>query len=835
MSGELRDNVVSIENKKELSKKRPDVIRQAAEHSSAWLKSRLQALFESVDDALFDLAERAENNNVQTQYFDGMRELRKKRRLVEQQIQAEFDQAFQRFRNGMALFSDQTAGDQESDEDSLSLVDDSELEESLAITSMIAKGENKFSKSLFAINHRFGIANACPPPADDQSPVGPACLCQCFRVSLDAVQAEISVMLILYKLYDKLVISHLGDLYDELNSYMIEQKILPRIKHSRFRSNASESGSMPDERADPESDPEHELEPEEAALSGEPSSDGPSVQSEPRSGGFRLFESIQGLLANRRKRRDPAPDSEAGQHAGGTSGSTGAPSSSSNGQQHVASAPAVDTNQMLNALTMLQAEAISRLTSQQDGSSREAVHAMDDTPVKSAMIEQIKALSGLDQPGSLPGEEEDAIDLVAMLFEYIQEDRNLPDSMQMLIGRLQIPYIKVALLDQHLFAKSEHPARQLLNRIADAGVGWSDEADPGRKLYTKIADIVDNVIRDFDDDIHLFEQLLLDFDAFETKRHKRVAVAEKRATEAAKGHERLQQARSKAAEAVSERIDGCELPLLVDELIRKPLANAMVLQWLRNGEQGYEWIRSLSLVEDLIWSVQPKESSADVARLQSTLPHISQHLRSCLESVAYQESDIKAVFSDMKTLYKTLISEKYHKRLTIPEGVSEESREAIMTLALPETVQHHKHEDMLEVAEKIRAESGDQTLDINDVFMTQINELKIGTWFTFRQPESDQLIRAKLSWKSPITSKFLFVNQKGLKVADKSIVELAESIKSGHAQVLDNVPLFDRALQQIMTTLSDDSEDSADEGPPADPSSPAAPDEATEPSPPDAG
>ena len=39
--------------------------------------------FEQVDDALFDLAEKGENNAAQIHYFDGMREVRKRRPGIE--------------------------------------------------------------------------------------------------------------------------------------------------------------------------------------------------------------------------------------------------------------------------------------------------------------------------------------------------------------------------------------------------------------------------------------------------------------------------------------------------------------------------------------------------------------------------------------------------------------------------------------------------------------------------------------------------------------------------------------------------------------------------------
>jgi hypothetical protein len=45
-------------------------------------------MFEHVDDALFDLAEKAENNAAQMHYFDGMREVRKRRPVVERNFLA---------------------------------------------------------------------------------------------------------------------------------------------------------------------------------------------------------------------------------------------------------------------------------------------------------------------------------------------------------------------------------------------------------------------------------------------------------------------------------------------------------------------------------------------------------------------------------------------------------------------------------------------------------------------------------------------------------------------------------------------------------------------------
>src|SRR5438105_3621493 len=106
------------------------------------------------------------------------------------------------------------------------------------------------------------------------------------------------------------------------------------------------------------------------------------------------------------------------------------------------------------------------------------------------------------------------IELVAMLFDFIFETRDLPDSIKALIGRLQIPVLKAAMLDGAFFSKKSHPSRLLVNALADAGIGWSPAAGRDDPLYRKIEQIVHRVLDDFADDIALFDELRKDLEAF---------------------------------------------------------------------------------------------------------------------------------------------------------------------------------------------------------------------------------------------------------------------------------------------------------------------------------
>jgi hypothetical protein len=64
-----------------------------------------------------------------------------------------------------------------------------------------------------------------------------------------------------------------------------------------------------------------------------------------------------------------------------------------------------------------------------------------------------------------------AIDTMALIFEAIFESDELPDAIRAALGSLQIPLLRVAIVDPALLSREAHPARLLLNRIGHAALG----------------------------------------------------------------------------------------------------------------------------------------------------------------------------------------------------------------------------------------------------------------------------------------------------------------------------------------------------------------------------
>jgi hypothetical protein len=375
--------------------------------------------------------------------------------------------------------------------------------------------------------------------------------------------------------------------------------------------------------------------------------------------------------------------------------------------------------------------------------------------------------------------------------------------MQAMLSRLQIPYLKVAILDRHLFTQKAHPARLLLDQMAQACIGWSEESDRDHRLYDKIKDSVEVLLKDFDDDVGIFERMRADFENFVDTSKKRAELAEQRAAEATRGREKLHQARRIAAAEIRKRIDARQLPAMIQSILTRPWANYLVLTLLRQGEESKEWKQALRFADEFIWSAEAKNNDADKARLRSLLPVIEKHLRHGLTTVAYHDNDIKQLLQGLNSYYERTL------RQTSPGHSAQSGMDAAPAelLEIVSKVASGTSENETAVEEIVmhRVPDADSTIDtsetIDDEFLVQAKSMKVGTWVEFSDAETGTKERAKLSWISPITAKYLFVNRKGLKVADKTVFALASEMRHGATLVLEEVPLFDRALDAIVERL----------------------------------
>ena len=717
--------------------------------ASKRLQQWIGNMFEHVDDALFDLAEKAENNAAQMHYFDGMRDVRKRRPAIERHFLAAISRSIGELTRPAA--PPPSVGMSAPGGLELSLVADNELEESLAITSMIGKNESRLARDLFAVNQRLSVICGGHKIDDAGNPVAPAILSQSFRQALHELSADMRVKLIIYKLFDRYVLSSLEELYQEINLELVRAGVLPQLRHEVAR----HPGAKP------------------AAASAGPADTGVTASAAAEESGEIPSDLLQTLHALFSARRGEAVVAD------------GSPAA--HGAVHHGPLPSV--NELLGALSVLQSQIVSAGPLPQARPDDAADLSREVMQLKGQLLSQIGALRG-ERSSHVASIDEDTIDLVGMLFEFILEDRNLPAQMQVLLARLQIPYLKAAILDRKMFAHRQHPARRLLDNLAEQAKSWSEESDRDQRLHDKVKSIVELLLHEFDDDMGIFDRLLVDLQQFQDSNKRRSELAEQRVAESTRGREKLEQARRVAAREIIDRIGTRKLPPLVHGVLARAWANHLVLTALRQGEASPEFRAALHFVDDFIASTQPVNDAQGRQQLRQMLPGIERALRVGLANVAFQEGDIERLLTQLHAYYRQQLGEKVD-----PAEVAGGGEDAAI-LAIPDSIQP--------VVDHAAADDG---FDSEAVAVSpdspewqQVQALQPGTWLEFCLAD-EAMTRAKLSWISPMSGRYLFVNRRGLKVADYAPQELAVLIADGHARVLAANALFDRAMTAIVGRL----------------------------------
>jgi hypothetical protein len=445
----------------------------------------------------------------------------------------------------------------------------------------------------------------------------------------------------------------------------------------------------------------------------------------------------------------------------------------------------IDLNSMLNALSILQTDLLNKAKIENSDSK-------SPTEIKQELLDQLHSLDEKSKEKVVRKKDEDTIDLVGMLFQFIVDDRDLPAEIQVILARLQIPYLKIALEDKNLFADKTHPARVLLDKLSLASVGWTQENDVKNKFSNKLTEITHRIFDSETYDKDFFDEIINDFDKFRLKQKKKSEVLQRRTQEKSLGQDKIQQAKEYTAKLLVSKMTNKHMPILVRDILLGEWSNVLVLIFLRHNEKSSDFAEKVSFVDNAIRLSNQNEdiNFEDVNDLSKLY-----------------ESGLKLVAFNAKELI-----DKQHQLVECINEIHNLKSESSIEIIPPEDVLklseiRNKKHDIVDYIEEIiePIEDAEEVEIVEDDYSQIIRDLKVGTWLEFSQEGSDT-IRAKLSWISPITGKYLFVNSRGLKITDKTINSLAKGLRDKSIRILQQVALFDRALSAIATKMQDKDE-----------------------------
>ena len=733
------------------------------------LAEHLTGVFAQVDDTLFECAEKAENNQVQTLFFDNMREIRRQRPQIERSYHQQIAQNFSDFLEGKLKPPPSTS---KLDAEHMALVQNEDYEESLQVTNMVSRVKARCAQSLFALEQRLALLNNGQKLGEDINPFGPQMIAQAFRDALTPCPFPLRIKVILYTLFDTHVMQSLDSIYTALNQRLIDAGVLPNLKYTAQRNNPllrpKASTAAPTEQA-PEGSSSASN-----SQTGTPSAPAPGqsykpvttdLSGPPPSDPLELLGSLATLLGEHRQRDIDAP------LLGGT--------------RSIASFTPREATSTYSASALL--DALNRMQQQSaNDPSQRLSRPQQVEGLKADLQQQLEAHSELPGQQKVSDQEADVIDLVGMLFDFILDDDNLPDTCKTTLSHLHTPYLKVALQDKALFTQHHHPARRLLNAMAQAGVLYGGEGDE-RGLLAKMQWVVERVIHDFFGDLQLFNNLLEEFNEFvATLRHK-VELRERRAVEAAKGRDKLLGARQHAVEVIGNSLNNRQPPTIIRNFLELTWADVLVFVLLRNGEQSPEWQRACEAAEQLAWSGTLLDD-AGRERLQKLRVPLLEDLRKGLELLGgYHEDGIRRLLQD-------LVACQHAVQAKQPQVAAQ------LKPILPESPLGAMLGEDAALATLAPRES---TLSTRALALAkELGHIEFGTWFEFVNGE--QVRTLKLSWFSPTTRNYMFVDQSGQRVAIKPLTQLATEMEQGLARIVTperGAPLVDRALTAIYRVL----------------------------------
>jgi hypothetical protein len=403
------------------------------------------------------------------------------------------------------------------------------------------------------------------------------------------------------------------------------------------------------------------------------------------------------------------------------------------------------------------------------------------------------------------------IEMVAMLFDFIFETRDLPDGIKALLGRLQIPVLKAAMLDGAFFAKKTHPSRLLVNALAEAGLGWSPEMGTGDPLYKKIEHIVRRILDEFSDNLALFDELREELEAFLAEEEKSADDNIALSADEINQSDKLQIATVIGRAEIERRIENYPIPQFLASFLRDHWQATLEHVYLKDGDESESWTSAVTTLEDLVWSVQPKRSPEDRKHLVALLPSLLKRLGAGVHNQRWSQEQRDKFMTNLVEAHAAAVKPSFAAATSPTAAVAEAARaQAEVAKASGDSAAAAKAEALAEAmapAAPAAPEAAPEIVD--DEYLEIARNLERGMWVEF-ESEGGQLAFAKLAWVSPLRGTYLFTNRQGQKALSMTAEELADRFRADRARLVEAEPLVDRAMTRVITSMTGKVPETAD-------------------------
>ncbi|MBJ7575956.1 DUF1631 family protein [Luteimonas sp. MC1828] len=769
----------------------PRRVRKALEGAlalvSVELDNYLGAMLDEFEQELFRLADRARNPGSESNFVQALRTFRLNRSDLVPQLMLELEASLAALRappSAQGQASAATTGNPQV----LTLVEDATMDEDGILREIASRQEGRATLAMHLLGQRFGVLAGSPAIDAARLPLGPQSVCRAMRTASHALDIGVESRELLFRLFDRMVMGHYAPVLEKLDAVLDREGVLPGLTYvpMRVRATARQQAHEAAENAAPGQAASRPR----ARGAGEAGSGGPGEGpaegrqgGNVRRGGAAADDHGSGPAEPGAPRHQgtaqPRPDLQR-PHTGWMAETSSAFEDSDEQADYQAlqqlmagrraligklrpgqpgaGAPPLSTDDVFRALGTLQAAP--------EASPR---NLMD---IRQSLLAQARQKRG--KGASLSQRDNDTFELLHMLYGQLEGEISRDAPAGALLRRLQLPLLRVALQDPAFFVRAAHPARQLLNTVAEAAAKWLDKDDFDPQLLPPLQQAVSHVIDKYDGDDAVFEDSNRALQAHLQAQVRRAEMLERRHVEAARGKEKLEVAKMRAGKALADMLGDQRIPKFSRALLNQAWADVLTLTLLRQGEDSPEWQGQLDATRRIIHACGHGSEAGD--------PALAAHIEGALSQVGYHAEEAGIIANRLTSsrsdeddpASRTELAMKLKARTRLGEDSARERRPDLP----PRTPEEQARYEQLRV-------------------------IPFGTFIEFVTNQQGDVIRRRLSWFSPVTDNALFVNQRGQRVGEHSLDALARMIVAGQAHIVtaERGRLVDRAWQAAMRTL----------------------------------
>ena len=713
----------------------PELKEKCRELVEAFASSTDKILFEAIEAELHDRADHAKDNKQSCAFIDTASRFKKYQSRIAESFQYTLKQEVDNWLTGQPVSLPESMPSETPN--ALSLVEKDDFEDWLLVKVVINRADQHYKEILYDLQLRMSELTGAEVNHKN-NPLNPTYISHAFYRAITPMALPRKMMQAVLKAFEaQVIVKGLKRLYVTLNDLFIKNGVLPVIIYQAVKSESPDSvnGSQQTSNIDaeqphsPNAGPGSASAPIMAPVLAEQAQN-PAQPTQISS--TQTLSAVHNLLSVQQ--------------------ATGAVTSDSN-QQNL---PPIATEQLLSQLTQLQSHTNERPDSETEAASNQSL--------------RLRLADYLGTEKILSEHDNTAVDVTDKFFSSMDSNRHLSDTIKPVFKQLEIPLLKIFIQDESFFEDTNHPARQVLNRLARLGYKGGQLSPLNEQ---KVTQAIEHISQNFDQDTSVFNTAANELDELIIKQEAITQRNTERLVKSCDGLETIEKGKYTIRRFLELQLTGKRVPEVLINLINQGWRELLVFTLLRDGQESAIWKSYANVIKSLAL-ITPQSDPDSLRRLGNGLLKI---IAIGIKEAPGGQAQMNKLLPALQNLFNP------EENVPAPEFVNADE-----FLSTPDDAFCYIDDEAIQSQALSR-------------WVRRARNLRVGNWVEYG--EGDSATQMHLAWIGQDHHKFVFVNHQGMKVVELSLREMAEHLQSGHAKLIDapDEPFVDQNLDAMVQDM----------------------------------